>query len=66
MQQNQRHHWFIRVQIRKIIHDLEATVDMNSKTMVHLHWLSSGSFVSGEIKAALSLRLLAGGSYFLI
>ncbi len=31
--------------------------------MVHLHRLNSGSFVCGEIKVALSLRLLAGGSY---
>ena len=47
----------------KFIHDLEATEPKNLKTMVHLHRLNSGSFVCGEIKVALSLRLLAGGSY---
>ncbi len=40
-------------------HDLKATGQKNLKTMVHLHQLSSGLFVCGEIKVALSLRLLA-------
>ncbi len=34
--------------------------------MVHLHRMSTGSFVSCEIKIAVSLKLLAGGSYLVL
>ncbi len=45
------------------IHELEQTEKKNSKTMVHLHCVITGSVVSGETKIAILLRLLAGGSY---
>ncbi len=47
----------------RFIYDLEVQERNNSKTMVHLHRMSTGSFVSGEIKVAVSLQLLVGGSY---
>ncbi len=47
----------------RFIHDLEAQERNNSKTMIHLHRMTTGSFVSGEIKIAVTLWLLAGGSY---
>ncbi len=47
----------------RFIYHLEAQERNKSKTMVHLHRMSTGSCVSGKIKIAVSLQLLAGGSY---
>ncbi len=45
--------------------NLEATGDdkPNQTNILHAHEHTTGGFVSGEVKLALTLRLLAGGSY---
>ncbi len=45
------------------IHELEQREGENSKTMVHAHRVSTGSLVSGELKIAIFMQLLAGGLY---
>ncbi len=48
------------------IHKLEQTERKNSKTMVHVYWVSTGSLISGKIKIAILLRLLAGGHIWIL
>ncbi len=45
------------------IQDIEQTERKNSKIIVHVHWVSTGSLISGENLIAILLRILAGGSY---
>ena len=42
---------------------LETIVENEQNKMNHAHVQSTGGFVSGEVKRALTLRLLAGGTY---
>ena len=44
-------------------HSSNAGNDLKSANILHAHEQSTGGFISGEIKVALTLRILAGGSY---
>jgi hypothetical protein len=49
--------------LRELKHGYVGGIDIKHTNIANAHEHSTGGFVSGEVKLALTLRLLAGGSY---
>lgn len=50
--------------VKKILYEMKQGYNVgDQQTILHAHEHTTGGFVSGEVKLALTLRLLAGGPY---